>query len=105
MTIAWGILGTGTAAVNFAEDLRRTSGAEVVAVGSRSAQSAQAFASRFAISHAHASWEDPDLRKSWLDVVKSDVGTRAGKRQAVSPRLLAAAPRPRPGRSQPKPRI
>jgi hypothetical protein len=46
-----------------------------------------------------------DLRKSWLDVVKSDVGTRAGKRQTVILGLLAAAPRPRLGRSQPKPRI
>src|SRR5208337_1899352 len=35
--------------------------------------------------------------KSRLDVVKSDVGARAGKRQAVSPRLLAAAPKPLPG--------
>jgi predicted dehydrogenase len=58
MTIAWGILGTGTAAVNFAEDLRRTSGAEIAAVSSRSVQSAQAFASHFAIPHVHGSWED-----------------------------------------------
>jgi|SRR5271157_483096 len=48
------------------------------------------------ITQKHGWPGGPDLRKSWLDVVKSDVGARAGKRQAVSPRLLAAAPRPLP---------
>src|SRR5271165_4391721 len=35
---------------------------------------------------------DSDLRKSWLDVVKSDVGGRAGKRQTVSPRCWLRRP-------------
>ncbi len=41
-----------------------------------------------------------DLRKSRLDVVKSDFGARAGERQAVGPRVLVAAPQvtSRPGR-------
>jgi len=54
--IRWGILSTGRIAHEFAEDLRITPGAELVAVGSRTKESADAFAREFAIPHSHASY-------------------------------------------------
>ncbi len=62
--LRWGILATGGIAAAFASDLR-TAGLDLVAVGSRSQESADAFAARFGIPHAHASYEalvaDPDV--------------------------------------------
>ncbi|MHC9043892.1 Gfo/Idh/MocA family protein [Microbacterium saperdae] len=62
--LRWGILATGGIAGAFASDLR-TAGIDLVAVGSRSQESADAFAARFDIPHAHASYEalvaDPDV--------------------------------------------
>ena len=62
--LRWGILATGGIAGAFASDLR-TAGLDLVAVGSRSQESADAFAARFDIPHAHASYEalvaDPDV--------------------------------------------
>ncbi len=62
--LRWGILATGGIAGAFASDLR-TAGLDLVAVGSRSQESADAFAARFDIAHAHASYEalvaDPDV--------------------------------------------
>jgi len=62
--LRWGILATGGIAGAFASDLR-TEGLDLVAVGSRSQESADAFAARFDIPHAHASYEalvtDPDV--------------------------------------------
>ncbi|WP_341933858.1 Gfo/Idh/MocA family oxidoreductase [Microbacterium sp. LWO14-1.2] len=62
--LRWGILATGGIASAFASDLR-TAGLDLVAVGSRSQESADAFASRFDIAHAHPSYEalvaDPDI--------------------------------------------
>ena len=62
--LRWGILATGGIAGAFASDLR-TAGLDLVAVGSRSQQSADAFAARFDIAHAHPSYEalvaDPDV--------------------------------------------
>jgi predicted dehydrogenase len=62
--LRWGILATGGIAAAFASDLR-TAGLDLVAVGSRSQESADAFASRFDIAHAHPSYEalvaDPDV--------------------------------------------
>lgn len=62
--LRWGILATGGIAGAFASDLR-TAGLELVAVGSRSQESADAFAARFDIPHAHPSYEalvaDPDV--------------------------------------------
>lgn len=55
--IRWGILSTGHIAHQFTEGLATQADAEIVAVGSRSAESAQAFASKFGIPHAHASYE------------------------------------------------
>ncbi|WP_448655933.1 Gfo/Idh/MocA family protein [Microbacterium lacticum] len=54
--IRWGILATGGIAHAFTADLR-TAGPDVVAVGSRSAESARAFAEQYGIAHAHGSYE------------------------------------------------
>lgn len=62
--LRWGILATGGIAASFASDLR-TAGLDLVAVGSRTQESADAFAARFDIPHAHGSYEalaaDPDV--------------------------------------------
>ncbi|WP_243233302.1 Gfo/Idh/MocA family protein [Microbacterium sp. CIAB417] len=62
--LRWGILATGGIAAAFASDLR-TAGLDLVAVGSRSQASADAFAARFDIPRAHGSYEalaaDPDV--------------------------------------------
>ncbi|WP_406246028.1 Gfo/Idh/MocA family protein [Microbacterium sp. M] len=62
--LRWGILATGGIAASFAADLR-TEGLDLVAVGSRSQASADAFAARFDIPRAHGSYEalaaDPDV--------------------------------------------
>lgn len=55
--LRWGILATGGIAHAFATDLRAT-GMDLVAVGSRSQASADAFAAEFDIPHAHGSYED-----------------------------------------------
>jgi predicted dehydrogenase len=62
--LRWGILGTGGIAETFVTDLRAT-GIEVVAVGSRSQESADAFGSRFDIVARHPTYEalvaDPEV--------------------------------------------
>ena len=62
--LRWGILATGGIAAAFASDLR-TAGLDLVAVGSRSQASADAFAARFDIPRAHGSYEalaaDPEV--------------------------------------------
>jgi predicted dehydrogenase len=63
--IRWGIAGPGDIATRFAEGMRDVAGGEVVAVGSRSADRAAAFAERFGIPRAVGSYEaladDPDV--------------------------------------------
>jgi len=56
-SLRWGILGPGGIARAFTGDLR-TAGLDVVAVGSRRLESAQAFAADFGIPRAHGSYED-----------------------------------------------
>ncbi|KFF59102.1 oxidoreductase [Cryobacterium sp. MLB-32] len=62
--IRWGILATGGIAHSFTDDLILT-GHTVQAVGSRSQESADAFAAEFGIPNAHASYEalvnDPEV--------------------------------------------
>lgn len=55
--LRWGILGPGTIAHTFAATLRKNSRQELVAVGSRSRERAQAFADEFGIEHVHDSYE------------------------------------------------
>ncbi|CAH0188281.1 Gfo/Idh/MocA family oxidoreductase [Microbacterium sp. Bi121] len=62
--LRWGILATGGIAHAFASDLR-TAKLDLVAVGSRTQASADAFAAEFGIPHAHATYEalatNPDV--------------------------------------------
>lgn len=62
--LRWGILATGGIAHAFAADLR-TAGLDLVAVGSRRAESARSFADEFGVARAHGSYEelaaDPDV--------------------------------------------
>lgn len=57
-TIRWGILGTGRIASSFAQGLSALPDAELVAVGSRTPESAASFASRFGIPHACGSYRE-----------------------------------------------
>lgn len=57
-TWRWGIAGTGHIADSFTRDLALVRGAEVVAVGSRSPDTAQAFAATHGIARAHGSYDD-----------------------------------------------
>ena len=65
--IRWGIMGTGMIAALFAEDLRHVDDAKLAAIGSRRAETAEAFASRFDVPQAHASYET--LVRGDVDVV------------------------------------
>lgn len=55
--VRWGIVATGKISATFVEDLRLNPDCEVVAVGSRNATSARAFADRNGIAAAHPSYE------------------------------------------------
>jgi len=61
----WGILGTGNIASQFARGLTALDDAELVAVGSRTADSAEAFGERFSAPRRHSSYaalaSDPDV--------------------------------------------
>jgi len=55
--IRWGIIGTGNIAKKFATGLASCEGAELVAVGSRRQETADAFADEYGVPHRHASYE------------------------------------------------
>jgi predicted dehydrogenase len=61
----WGIIATGGIAHSFAEDLALLEDASLVAVGSRTAASANAFGDEFSVPNRHESYqalvEDPDV--------------------------------------------
>ncbi|ABL83489.1 MULTISPECIES: Gfo/Idh/MocA family oxidoreductase [unclassified Nocardioides] len=57
-TIGWGILATGKIAHTFARDLALVPGARLAAVGSRRAESAEAFAKEYGAAAAHGSYEE-----------------------------------------------
>jgi predicted dehydrogenase len=63
--IRWGIIGTGGIAAAFAGDLKLLSDAQLVAVGSRSQESADKFGARFDIPRRYPTYqqlvEDPDV--------------------------------------------
>lgn len=63
--VRWGILGTGRIAGVFAEGLSYLDDAQLVAVGSRNAESAATFGDRFGIPRRHTSYEalaaDPEV--------------------------------------------
>ncbi|MBS3735038.1 MAG: Gfo/Idh/MocA family oxidoreductase [Phycisphaerae bacterium] len=56
-TTRWGILATGSIAHQFAQGLADADGAELIAVGSRSADKAEAFGREFAVPNRHGSYE------------------------------------------------
>lgn len=56
--IRWGVLATGGIAATFTRDLATLPDADVVAVGSRSIESAARFADRFDIPRAYGSWAE-----------------------------------------------
>lgn len=70
--IRWGIAGTGTIASAFADDLARLPDAQLVAVGSRSKVSADAFADRFDIPNRHQGYAalaaDPEVDAVYVAV-------------------------------------
>lgn len=55
--VRWGILGAGHIARKFALGLQSTAGAELVAVGSRSQEKADAFGAEFNVTRHHGSYE------------------------------------------------
>jgi len=55
--LGWGILATGWIAQTFTKDLQ-DAGLRVAAVGSRTAERAEAFAAEHGIPHAHGSWAE-----------------------------------------------
>src|SRR4051812_26821074 len=57
-SLRWGVVGTGWIAERFVGALQKLTPQQVVAVGSRTAASAQEFAGRFGLPHAHGSYED-----------------------------------------------
>jgi len=68
--IRWGILGTGKIARQFAAALRRLPGAELLAAGSRSAESAGRFADEFEIPRRYKDYvelvRDPDVEVIYI---------------------------------------
>ncbi|SBN60767.1 Oxidoreductase, NAD-binding domain protein [Propionibacterium freudenreichii] len=65
MTVRWGIAGSGRIARIMATEFTAAQHAELVAVGSRSAERAGQFAAEFGLPHAHGSYrellDDPDV--------------------------------------------
>jgi len=57
-TIRWGILGAGRIARKFASDLKFAENCELIAVGSRSKQSADEFCKEFPVQYCHYSYEE-----------------------------------------------
>ena len=55
--LRWGLIGSGLIAGTFAKDMAVTDSGRVVAIGSRSQESADRFADEFHISNRHASYE------------------------------------------------
>ncbi|GIF24176.1 putative dehydrogenase [Actinoplanes tereljensis] len=56
--VRWGIVGPGGIAAQFAKDLPLVEGAELAAVGSRSAETAAAFAKRYGFARSHGSYAE-----------------------------------------------
>lgn len=86
-TVRWGIAATGGIAAAFVDDLTRLDGHTVVAVGSRTAERAEAFGAAHGIAHRHGSLaalaDDPDV-----DVVY--VASPQSCHKADTQRFLAA---------------
>ena len=87
--VRWGVLGPGGIATTFAEAVHHGTRSSVVAVGSRSAERAAAFAERHGVERAHGSYEelvaDPDVDAVYVASPHSEhhahalLALRAGK--------------------------
>ena len=83
----WGILATGTIAKKFASTVEQmgAEGEQLVAVGSRHMESAQAFAQQYGIPRCTPTKPLPQIRRSsaarWTSTALS---TRSGKQAAAS---------------------
>ncbi|WP_392542924.1 Gfo/Idh/MocA family protein [Oryzobacter telluris] len=87
--VRWGVLGPGGIATTFAEAVHHGTRSSVVAVGSRSAERAAAFAERHGVARAHGSYEDlvadPDVDAVYVASPHSEhrdhalLALRAGK--------------------------
>ncbi len=68
--LAWGILGTGIIARNFAKALASSETGRLVAVGSRSKEAAEAFGAQFGVARRHARYEellaDPQVQAVYI---------------------------------------
>ena len=99
--IGWGILATGHIASVFARDLALLDDARLVAVGSRSAGRAEAFAAEHGAAKAYGSYEelaaDPDVAAVYVASVHNDhlesarLCLEAGKAVLVEKPLTASA--------------
>jgi predicted dehydrogenase len=58
MTVRWGLLATGGIAASFARDLALVPDASLVAVGSRTAESAERFGDEFSVPNRHGSYSE-----------------------------------------------
>ena len=69
-TLNWGILGTGSIAHTFAEQLPRSATGKLVAVGSRTSESANRFGDEFRIPNRHGSYDellaDPEVQAVYI---------------------------------------
>jgi predicted dehydrogenase len=99
--IRWGIVGPGRIAGNVVGDFALVDGARVVAVASRSAERAAAFAQRFGVDRAHGSYADivadPDVDVLYVATPHPQhhavavAGLKAGKALLVEKAFTATA--------------
>ena len=75
IAVAWGILSTARIGARLVEGAAKTDAAEIVAVASRDAATAQAFADAHGIPRAHGSYEallaDPDVEAVYIPLPNS----------------------------------
>ena len=71
--LKWGIIGAGTIAQTFARGVAASASGEIVAVGSRTAEGAQAFVAEFRIPTPHSSYQavldDPEVEAVYIATV------------------------------------
>ncbi|MFD7435552.1 Gfo/Idh/MocA family protein [Streptomyces sp. NPDC059861] len=95
-SVRWGILATGGIAAAFTADLVDLPDAEVVAVASRTAEAAKAFAERFGIPRAYGDWEalahDEDVDVVYVATPHAAHRTAAGLALAAGRNVLLEKP-------------
>ena len=111
--IRWGILGPGSIAHKFAVGLQAISAGELVAVGSRDQQRADAFADQYGAPNRHASYEalcaDPDIDAVYVATPhpfhkdNSILCSKLARPCSVRSRLPSTRPRPKPSSPVPAP--